>query len=142
MTGMASAISPANTPHALVLMSPPPGGTRAYTPRMPRAYAPPNGSATVCDEWSYEWTGWDGKLVRADKNVSTSSLLQGAQELLGLVLELTVFGPPFRVQRRVEDRLQFGACVGLAAHVEQGFGEEEVRGGALVVIRERLAQVL
>ena len=57
-------------------------------------------------------------------------------------LPLPILRRPVRVERRVDDVLQRGARVGLAAHVLERLGEEEPARGALRVVGERLAQVL
>jgi hypothetical protein len=40
--------------------------------------------------------------------------------------ELAIFGRPGRVDRRLDHLLEFGAGIGVAAHLEQGFGEKEM----------------
>src|SRR5436190_11347911 len=69
-------------------------------------------------------------------------LLQTCQYLPSLVLELAIFRRPLRVERCVENLLQLEPCVSRPVVVDEQLGEKEVRGGAVVVVFQRLAQVL
>src|SRR5262245_29308913 len=79
------------------------------------------------------WTDPDGKSLW---------LLQTGEQFLSLFLEIAILRRPLRVKRFVENPLQLEPCVSLPVIVDEQLGEKEVRSGAVVVVLQRLAQML
>ena len=56
-------------------------------------------------------------------------------------LELTVLRRPLGIERRIDDALELGARLFVAAEGEQRFAQEEVGRGAVRVVRQGRAEV-
>jgi hypothetical protein len=65
----------------------------------------------------------------------------GLERAPGFLFELAILGYPFGIERRIEHLLQLGASFPGSSLVEQQLGEEEVRGGAVRIVGQRLSQV-
>jgi hypothetical protein len=69
-------------------------------------------------------------------------LLRLPQQFLGHVLELAIFRCPCRIERGIEDSLEFRPGVLRSTHLLERLRQEEMRCRAVGVVLERAAEML